>query len=487
MSLITVSRKDQTISGSLLLPSSKSISNRLLIIQALSGTGFEIDNLSMADDTVLMQSLLEKIDQDQSIPDPGSRIPLLRAARSDNDAGLQILDAGNAGTVMRFLTALLAITPGTWLLRGSDRMLQRPIGILVEALRTLGASIEYAGTAGYPPLLITGKTLGGEEVTVDGSVSSQFASALLLISPSLLRDLTIRIEGESVSFPYLEMTVGLMKGFGITVEQLNSTFVVKPGNYRLPEEQIGRIYPGTSRKAGYRVEADWSAAAFWYETAALARHAKITLKGLKQKSLQGDAAVAEIYRQLGVETVYQEGGIVIHRQEKFEIRNSNCEALMNSFEINNPVNKIESIDNHLDLRPLTLDLQHYPDLAPALIVTCSALGIPARLTGLRHLQVKESDRLSALGTELKRLGRFIRIPAPGVVELPAAAPLNRSAPAISSVTIETYGDHRIAMAFAPLAMLTGTIRIANPEVVSKSYPGFWAEMKQLGFEINEQE
>ena len=474
MAVYTITKENQTLTGHISLPASKSISNRLLIIRALCSTDIQLENLSMAEDTLLMQELLQQI-QDVSTVSPHP------------------LDTRNAGTVMRFLTAYLTTKPGIWLLHGSDRMHKRPVGILVEALRSLGAAIDYAGLPGYPPLRITGKQLQGGEVTVDVSVSSQFVSALLMIAPCLPAGLTIRMIGEQVSFPYVEMTRRLMEEFGAVVERQTDSLIVKHGHYRTE-----MIHP-----SGYQVESDWSAAAFWYEAAALSDSAEIRLPGLRKDSLQGDAVVAEIFKHLGVETIYEKEGVLLTRQKAQGKRHKSAvgrwqskktvphSSLLIPHSPSSLVPRPSSLvprpsslvlrPSSLVLRPSSLDLSAHPDLVPPLIVTYAALGIPSRFSGLQHLKIKESDRLKALQQELHRLGFTLRIPEPGIIETVSGKPA--VSPAISPVIVETYSDHRIAMAFALLALKTGIIRIANPSVVSKSYPGFWKEMKRIGFEI----
>ncbi|MFH1296761.1 MAG: 3-phosphoshikimate 1-carboxyvinyltransferase [Bacteroidota bacterium] len=457
MTVCTITKENQKLTGCISLPASKSISNRLLIILALSDNGIRLENLSTAEDTLLLQKLLQQTQAVQQLPvSPHS------------------LDTRNAGTVMRFLTAYLSTRPGTWLLHGSERMHKRPVSILVEALRIMGATIDYAGTPGYPPLRITGGSLKGGEVKVDVSVSSQFVSALLMIAPCLPQGLTIRMIGEQVSFPYVEMTIRLMEEFGAVVERQADSLVVKPGNYR----------PETIPSGGYKVEEDWSAASFWYEAAALVSQAEIRLSGLHRNSLQGDAVVAKIFRQLGVETVYEEEGVLL---TKHEAQGTRHKSAVGNWQPENTIPHASLLIPHSPSsfvpRPSSFDLSAHPDLAPPLIVTCSALGIPALFSGLHHLQIKESDRLQALETELMRLKRPVRHPASGIFETLQTDPLSPLPSDASPVTIETYSDHRMAMAFAPLALKTGTIRIANPSVVSKSYPGFWEEMKRAGFEI----
>ncbi|NQV01023.1 MAG: hypothetical protein HQ542_00110, partial [Bacteroidia bacterium] len=379
-------------------------------------------------------------------------------------------------------------------------------------LRSLGASIDYAGVPGYPPLRITGKSLKGGEVTIDVSVSSQFVSALLLIAPYLPQGLTIRMNGEQVSFPYVEMTLRLMEDFGVLVKRDGDSLIVTPGNY----------HSKTIPPDGYTVEADWSAAAFWYEAVALSSQAEIRIPGLHKNSIQGDAVVADLFRPLGVETTFDEEGVVLTKAQGSGLRaqgsvgraQSSINTLRPSSLDPRPSN-LDPESSTLDPVPSTLNLSSFPDLAPPLIVTCAALGIPAYFTGLDHLKIKESDRVKALGRELNRLGisirhhchnensgypgdeaaaslslqesRVNRRRSSGVIETVKDKPLEHLSSDHSQMLVQTYGDHRIAMAFAPLALKTGTICIADPSVVAKSYPGFWAELKRTGFIINEHE
>lgn len=445
MAIFSISQKSRKLKGRITLPASKSISNRLLIIRALCTTDIFLENLSTADDTVLLHELLNRI-KTAACSIHGQTPPHDHGLPTGTEAFPCSIDCRNAGTVMRFLTAYLAIQPGTWLLSGSDRMHHRPVGILVDALRSLGALIEYDGIPGYPPLRITGKKLKGGEVTVDGSVSSQFISSLLLIAPALPEGLTIQMIGPQVSFPYVEMTIRIMEQLGAEVEREKGILRILPGKY----------HSGLLPANRYLVEADWSSAAFWYEAAALAGEAEIRLPGLHQHSLQGDSFLAELFRPLGVETTFNPDGSIL----------STCPPVRLS-----------------DCPPVRLSA--CPDLAPALIVTYAVLGIPARFTGLQHLAVKESDRLKVMELELQRIGRPIRIPSSDSAETLPAGPMLPIIPGETPVCIETYGDHRIAMAFAPLALKTGAISISDHSVVAKSYPGFWEDLRKLGFVISE--
>jgi 3-phosphoshikimate 1-carboxyvinyltransferase len=386
------------------LPASKSISNRVLIIQALCPSPAELHNLSDANDTVLMQRLLQ--------------------------SGEHTLDAEDAGTTMRFLTAYLAVTGKQKTLTGTERMQRRPIKLLVDALRALGASIEYLNEEGYPPLRIHGiKASETNTLSIRGDVSSQYISALMMIAPRLPQGLVINLEGHVGSRPYIEMTASLMRLFGADVTVEEQSVVVKAGAYK----------PRT-----YTVESDWSAASYWYAFTALADEADIVLPEMTVRSLQGDRVIMDMMEQLGVMT---------------QPRGSNL-LLM----------KIPSRDS------FSWDFTHCPDLAQTVAVVCAAKNIRAEFTGLQSLRIKETDRIKALQQELAKLGaqlleednRWTLIPAPSVPEF--------------IDPIHTYLDHRMAMAFAPLATMRDIV-IEDPMVVRKSYPKFWEGMKGMGFNL----
>ena len=394
-------------------PTSKSISNRALLIQALCPEQhYTIERLAVCDDTEHMQ---------QGI--------------ADKRAGAAIIDIGATGTAMRFLTAYLAITSGETVLTGSKRMQQRPIGILVEALRTLGADISYVNNEGYPPLCIKGKSLRGGEVEVEASISSQYISALLMISPCLAEGLTLHLRGDIASRTYIELTLDLMRHYGARAEW--------------GDGQTIRIAPGGYEDRPLTVEGDWSGASYWYELAAVAAHCghevEILLRGLTANSKQGDRVVAEMFEPLGVTTEYTvEGARLIHS----ELRTQNSE--------------------------LKMDFTHCPDIAQTLAVTCCLLGVPFTFEGIHSLRIKETDRVAALITELRKLGYVLH--AEGDKQLVWDG--ERTEPS-ASPTIVTYDDHRMAMAFAPAALCYEGLTIENPEVVSKSYPGFWKDLEQL--------
>ena len=414
------------LNGAITLPSSKSISNRVLMIKALSGLDIEITNLSEAKDTqTLLQLLTTK--------------------------GLTTFDVGHAGTSMRFLTAFLAMKEGEFILTGSERMQQRPIKILVDALKILGAEIECLNNEGFPPLKIKGKKLPGGEITIDGSVSSQYISALMLVAPYMKNGLKINFEGQVTSKPYIEMTTEVMRYFGVELLWMENSIEIKVGEYVSKD---------------FLVEADWSAASYWYSMVALSNKADITLQGLQKESLQGDAVVANIYENFGVKTEFIENGIRLTKNSS-------------------------PITHH---SPLFLDFTDCPDLAQTVAVTCAALNIPAKLTGLSTLRIKETDRIAALQTELCKLGYQVNIENDDLIIFPSlrteqggvkqSVTINEIAsPLAMTNTIKTYNDHRMAMAFAPLALLY-PIHIEDEDVVVKSYPNFWKDLTKVWLEIN---
>lgn len=419
MKVIKVRKPDKTVRGIVHPPPSKSISNRLLIMKALSGNDLRIENLSGSSDTLLLSRLLDTIKSKQGKP------------------GLTELDTGNAGTAMRFLTGLLAMTPGKWVLTGNQRMKKRPIGVLADALKPLGASIEYLHDLGYPPLLIEGRKLKGGEIVVDPGISSQFVSALMMIAPRIPGGLVLRLSGQPVSYPYVSMTKRLMESCGVSI-------VIKAhSQVHIPECEY--------QPAAFFVESDWSSAAFWYEVAALADDVDLFLEGLGKESLQGDAVLADIYKNFGIDTEFEASGIRLRK---------------------NPSRKGSYSFNFSD----------FPDIAPSVITTCAVLGMQGRFDGLKSLRIKETDRILAIKNELARIGITI-YENTGTDEAPQIefAP---SSPVIRpGIQFKTYDDHRMAMTFAPLALTFGEVLIETPDVVGKSYPEFWNDLKSLGFEI----
>ena len=410
--MISISHLTQNIGGEIQLTSSKSESNRALIIRALCGENFEIKNLAPAEDTVVLKSILHTIQHNTSE---------------------KFLDVGLAGTAMRFLTAYLTIQRGEWLLTGSARMKERPIKILVTALQQLGADIQYLEKEGFPPLKIKGKELARGQLKIDGSISSQYISALLMIAPKLKNGLQLDFIGELTSKPYVEMTINMMHYFGVHVEQKNNSINVNNGNYKAKD---------------FLVESDWTAASYWYCSVALAKKAEITLCGLKKNSLQGDAIVAKIFKNFGVTTTYFENKVRLTKTSDFRLSTSD----------------------------FIFNFTNCPDLAQTVAVTCAALGVKARLTGLKTLRIKETDRIAAIQIELRKLGYVVEFENDDLIILPSLRTL------AMTNAIKTYNDHRMAMAFAPLALLY-PIKIEDKDVVKKSYPNFWKDLKSVGFVI----
>lgn len=413
----TISHPSKKINGSICLTASKSESNRALMIQALCSEKFEIKNLATAEDTVTLNRILNQ----QQL--------------SDNNQ--QIIDVGAAGTTMRFLTAYFSTQKGTFILTGSDRMKKRPIGILVDALRGLGAEIEYLENEGFPPLKIVGKALRGGEVVIDGSVSSQFVSALLLIAPELQTGLVIKFKGEVISRPYINMTLKMMEEFRVYGQWHANSISVSKQNYHRKSD-VDYVY---------QVEADWSSASYWYAIAALSEQVDLSIMGLNHPSLQGDAIVADLFTFFGIKTEYITGGIRITK---------------NRFK-----------DEHFGF-----DFSDCPDIAQTIAVVVSALNIPALFNGLHTLRIKETDRIEALKIELNKIGTSVEILNDTSVKItPQTVDFK------TSVTISTYDDHRMAMAFSALALKLDSVSIADPEVVKKSYPNFWTDLKSVGFEL----
>ena len=408
------------------LPASKSVSNRALLLQALcQEKRYTIANLAVCDDTEHME---------QGV-----------AAKR---AGAPLVDIGATGTAMRFLTAYLAITEGETIITGSERMKQRPIGTLVEALRKLGADISYINKEGYPPLRICGKRLQGGELEIEAGISSQYISALLMVAPCFTEGLTLHLKGDIASRTYIELTLDLMRRYGAVAEWTNG--------------QTIRVNPGTYEDTPLSVEGDWSAASYWYELAAVAAHqgheVDILLRGLTAESQQGDRVVAEMYESLGIKTVYTEEGARL-------------------FGGNFHLSSLTSAPTGVDLRfnfPLEKDFTHCPDIAQTLAVTYCLLGIPFRLGGIRSLRIKETDRVAALIAELRKLGFVLR--TEGTEHLVWDG---TTCPPDVCPTISTYDDHRMAMAFAPAALCYKNLAIEHPEVVTKSYPTFWEDIEQI--------
>lgn len=398
------------LQASITLPASKSISNRALVIRALSGSRLPIDNISPCDDSMVV------VDALRDMP--------------------HVIDIKAAGTAMRFLTSLLATVPGEHIITGTERMRNRPIGILVDALRSIGGDIEYLEAEGYPPLKISGKQLSGGSMALPGNVSSQYISSLLMIAPTLQHGLTLELTGEVISKPYIDMTMAIMKQFGaVACWTSENEICVKP----MPYSPIP-----------YYIEGDWSAASYWYEIMALTNdhNAEVVLPGLFRNSLQGDAQVSDIFEHLGIGTHYDGHHVRLH--------------------------KTGHVTSKLDL-----DMRNQPDLAQTVVVTCCMLGIPFRISGLQTLRIKETDRITALQRELGKLGLSLGVEGDDAVHWDG----HISDIPEENVDIDTYDDHRMAMAFAPVALKRGHIVINNPEVVSKSYPTYWDDLGKAGFNL----
>lgn len=401
-----------------LLPSSKSLSNRALLLSALCSPQADILRTSDCDDTRVMLEALKNRPEE--------------------------VDILAAGTAMRFLTAYFASTPGEdHVLTGTQRMRERPISVLVDALRTLGADIEYVGNEGFPPLHIRGRKLDGGELTLKANVSSQYVSALLMVAPVMDKGLVLHLDGDIISRPYIDMTLSLMHDFGAEAEwATDQSIQVHTGSY--------------ARSEAFTVESDWSAASYWYEMVALSTdpEARVELPHLYAHSIQGDAAVRTYFMPLGVKT----------------------EFVQDSDGTSTVVLTKDGAQKLPDGRVLELDLVDQPDLAQTLVVTCAMLHRPFRFTGLKSLRIKETDRVAALQAELLKFGISLEATDDGELHI-FHYPEQR--PAWDGRAICTYQDHRMAMAFAPAALVAGDFGMEHPEVVSKSYPHFWEDLKCL--------
>ena len=401
------------------LPASKSISNRALIIHALSGGSTLPENLSDCDDTeVIIRAL-------QNMPD--------------------VIDIKAAGTAMRFMTAYLSVLDGhCHTLTGTERMKHRPIQILVDALRQLGAQIDYVGEEGFPPLRITGKKLKGGLLEIPGNISSQYISALLLIGPMLKDGLTLRLTGDIISRPYIDLTLSVMHQYGAKVEWSDyDTISVTPHPYQ---------------EINYYIENDWSAASYWYEIMALSQGEgdRICLEGLADGSRQGDSSLRYIFSLLGVKTSFAT------KEPRRPTKVTLCRR-------GRPVPRLE------------YDFVNAPDLAQTFVVCCAVMGVPFHFRGLSTLRIKETDRIVALMTEMRKLG-YVLHDGDGTELIWSG---ERCEPDFS-MGIDTYEDHRMALAFAPAALRIDGLRINNPHVVSKSYPRYWDDLRSAGFEISEE-
>lgn len=399
----TSSTSSVTITGS------KSESNRLLLLKALY-PAIDIENVSNSDDSVLMQKAL----QSPNAP---------------------VIDIHHAGTAMRFLTAYLSIQEGREVvLTGSSRMKERPIGILVDALRQLGADIQYIENEGFPPLSIKGKKLTESKVTLKADVSSQYISALLLIASKLENGLELTLDGKITSVPYIKMTLGLLNEIGVETSFNNNVVKVKP--------KTNQVKPQT-----LVVESDWSSASYYFSIVALSDiGTEIKLSSYKKNSLQGDSVLSGLYKEFGVATSFENNSITLKKVQKTD-----------------------------SSKIIEFDLRNAPDIAQTIAVTAFGLGLESELTGLHTLKIKETDRLVALKTELEKFGAEVAI-------TDESLRLKSSDNIKSNISVDTYNDHRMAMAFAPLGLKT-TLKINDPKVVSKSYPEFWNDLDSIGFKI----
>ena len=409
MKKIQITAPEQ-ITATIQLPSSKSISNRALIINALGNSTYKPENLSDCDDTMVM---IRALDENQ----PHDTIDIMAA-----------------GTAMRFLTAYLSVTPGSRIITGTQRMQQRPIQLLVDALRELGADIEYVNNEGFPPLRIHGRELIKDHICLPGNVSSQYISALLMIGPSLKNGLKVILTGDIISKPYINLTIQLMSDFGAQVSWIN-------------DHEL-QVTPQPYRSITYYIESDWSAASYWYQIAALSQEATVTLPGLFENSYQGDSKVADIFRNLGIETIFGNKAVTLKKT-------GTC------------------------VKRLDYDFINQPDLAQTFVVTCALMNIPFRFSGLQSWKIKETDRMAALICEMKKVG-YVLQECDGSVLSWEGERCERS-----NEAIDTYEDHRMAMAFAPAALVLPNLCINNPHVVSKSYPHYWEDLQKAGFIIKE--
>lgn len=405
---------DKHIRTEISLTGSKSECNRALIISALSKGSVKVENLSNAADTVTLNRILNELSQ--------------------NSLHQQTVDVGPAGTAMRFLTAFLASRNGKFLLTGSERMKQRPIGILAEALKAIGANIAYAEKDGYPPIIVQGPlSQSSNKVKIQGDISSQYISALLMVAPMLDEGLTLEIEGELTSLPYVKMTLDMLVTAGIAHEWSGNNISIKHQEFD---------------EATLVVEPDWSAASYWYSIAALADSAQIHLPYLKDKSLQGDSRIREIMVGFGVETLSLANGISLSTIPK-------------------------------DFYDEVMDLKDCPDLAQTIIVCAAVLGKNLQFTGLETLKIKETDRVLALQNELAKLG--VTLTEENFMYTLNCDKLHFP----EKVSFRTYDDHRMAMAFAPLALVIKEVELEDMDVVEKSYPAFWKDLEKAGFTITE--
>lgn len=475
--MTVVPRFPLKLNASLDLPTSKSLCARALVVNHLCEQPVHLEGLSDCDDT---QAILQG----------------LEALRNSEDAPLRV-DIGAAGTAMRFLTALFAATPQlNVVITGSQRMQERPIGALVTALQAAGADISYVKKKGYPPLHIRGKQLEGGTLTLPSNISSQYVSALLMIAPTMRHELQLELVGKVASAPYIRMTMQVMKAFGVEVKWENNLISIESGQRyaRTLSSHCGTTKE-TEQAASYTIERDWTAASYWYEIVALHpdKTARVLLRGLREASEQGDAVCAKWFEALGVMTTFTAEGAILEKSTKspqvtLECDNSTSED--NKLSSQTDDNFCESNEclsqatchssqavHHSckDAPPFLLDFTAAPDLAQTFVVTCALLSRPFHFKGLESLRIKETNRIAALIAELQKLGKHIEAIGEGELRYTA----QDDSPHTQTITIATYDDHRMALAFAPAALLFPQLSIEHPEVVAKSYPHYWRDLSEL--------
>jgi 3-phosphoshikimate 1-carboxyvinyltransferase len=414
--MITISHPTKVINANINLPASKSISNRLLVIHFLMNKSFKIENLSNCNDTVDLINALHQIETKNNLENKVT------------------VDVGEAGTSYRFLTALLATLPGDYELRGTKKLMQRPMGELIEALKQLGAQISTNDNTGNGPLFITGKTLHGGSIAIDASTSSQFITALMLVAPYFKEGLTIDLKGKVVSLTYIKMTLGLMRAFGAEVHFNDNLIQILHQPYYTSVET-------------FTVEADWTAASYWYAFAAISKECNIVLNGLNEQSLQGDGILAHLFNIYGIQSQFNTIGVTLSK-----LKGSGF------------IHVFDFVDN--------------PDLVQTFAFLNTGLGLPLQVNNASNLVHKETDRITALANEIKKIGGLLTVIEGDDFNIES------NKPELSEKAIfKTYHDHRMAMSAAILAMVFSKITIESEEVVSKSYPDFWEHLSQAGFEI----
>ena len=475
--MTVVPRFPLKLNASLDLPTSKSLCARALVVNHLCEQPVHLEGLSDCDDT---QAILQG----------------LEALRNSEDAPLRV-DIGAAGTAMRFLTALFAATPQLdVVITGSQRMQERPIGALVTALQAAGADISYVEKKGYPPLHIRGKQLEGGTLTLPSNISSQYVSALLMIAPTMRHGLQLELVGKVASAPYIRMTMQVMKAFGVEAKWENNLISIESGQRyaRTLSSHCGTTKE-TEQAASYTIERDWTAASYWYEIVALHpdQTARVLLRRLREASEQGDAVCAKWFEVLGVMTTFTAEGAILEKSTKspqvtLECDNSTSEdnelssqTYDNFCESNECLSQATCHSSQAvhhsckDAPPFLLDFTAAPDLAQTFVVTCALLSRPFHFKGLESLRIKETNRIAALIAELQKLGKHIEAIGEGELRYTA----QDDSPHTQTITIATYDDHRMALAFAPAALLFPQLSIEHPEVVAKSYPHYWRDLSEL--------